>query len=352
MSITKKINEYTNKYNIIQTNKDVYYEDYLDEIINEYYNKSKSYFKYGCIDDIISIIGWNTSKSGLLELIYTSFSESLPHGAKIHYKHGMQTALHNHNHIELAYVVQGKLCQNINGKTEIFSKNEICLIDNDSLHTDILLNENSTVLFLGIDSNFFDEFFNKKDFKHSIEQYIIKLIAHKKDKYEFIRFQPIKNPSQTKKTFEILLDELFNNNPCRSQIIKVYIERLLHLLPLEYRFSLSRKEQNELSNILLQDIKRHINDNIKTISVQNIAVTFNYNPDYLSKLCYRKTGKTLSQTIVDLRMIRAHSLLKTTDYSITHISNIVGYKNVGFFYKKFKEKYFTYPNDIRKESKV
>ena len=43
----------------------------------------------------------------------------------------------------------------------------------------------------------------------------------------------------------------------------------------------------------------------------------------------------------------AENLLKSTDFSITEITHMAGYKNVSFFYKKFQEKYHCSPADYR-----
>ena len=345
MNITNNIKIISEKLNIYPNDIDLSYEDYLKYELGETKNQgSEPYYA----EDIISLIGWNTSKSRVQELVYTTFSGNLQHGTKIHFEPGMQTKLHTHNYIEFAYVVRGKLVQNILGKREIFYENELCLIDSESSHTDILLAEESTVLFLGLESNFFDQFLHMKKSTQFIENYIIKLIAHKKDKYEFIRFYPKENAIKIKKTFEILIEEMFETNPCKSEIVKFYIERFLHLIPVEYRFVLTRKEQNELSTMLLQDIKNYIGNNHRSVSVQLLADIFKYNPDYLSKLCYIRTGMTLSKMIIDSRMKKAYSLLKTTDFSVVEIARQVGYNNVGFFYKKFKEKFASSPNNIRK----
>lgn len=234
------------------------------------------------------------------------------------------------------------------GKKEVFSEGEICLIDTESAHTDVLLKEESTVLFLGIEPDFFDQFLHKQKSALDVEYYVKQLIAHRKNKYKFIQFYPKKKGLLTRQTFQILLEELLDTRPCKTLIVKGYIERLVNLLSVEYRFILTRKEQNELNNALFQDIENYIEENYVSVSVQQLALLFNYSPDYLSKLYFKRTGKTLSQQIITTRIKKAHSLLMSTRLPIEQIAKQVGYNNIGFFYKKFREIYHTTPCTIRK----
>ncbi len=299
------------------------------------------------IEGLVSVTGWNTSNDGFMCLAYTPLLENRSHAVKLNFIHNTHTGLHTHNYIELAYVVRGRLVQNIVGKIVTFSEGEICLIDSKSLHEEILLWEDSTILCLSIDNTFFDHLLQKDKSVSRNLRYIKKLIAHKKSEYSFVRFAPKEKGVKTLHTFATIFDELLYSQPCKTVIVKGFVERLVHLLSSEYKIVLSKKERNELGKELFRDIEEYIEQNYRTATVQKLGDLFNYNPDYLSRLCTKKTGMNLSQYIQKIRIEKALAILETTTLSVDQVARDVGYNNVGFFYKKFKEQYHTTPDKIR-----
>jgi AraC-like DNA-binding protein len=293
------------------------------------------------------VIGWNTFREGAQDIIFSTAPSKLSYGTRIAFQNGTFTDSHKHDCIELAYVVHGRLIQNISGRKVVFREREICLIDRDSVHTDLLLHENATVLFLGIDTEYFDWFFYSGKEESDIALYIKKLIARKREMYEFIRFLPKDGGADTYHAFEMLLEEMLDSRPFRTEIVKDYVKRIVCLLPEEYRFELTRKEQTDLNKVLFSDIETAIDLNTATISVKHIAAQFGYNPDYLSRLCFRQNGMSLSRLIIAVRIKKAHVLLETTELPVEQIAEMVGYHNLGFFYKKFKETYHKTPRQIR-----
>lgn len=302
------------------------------------------------VNDLVSIVGWITLKRGVQRLLYATLSSNFSHAIELQFTAGTQTILHTHNYIELAYIARGRLIQKIKGKTVTFTQGEICLVDRETLHCDILLHEDATVLCLGVDSAFFSRFLQTGEVAFENARYLRQLITRKRTEYSFVRFSPIENAPKTKRTFELLLEELLHTLPGKTKIVKGYTERLIDLLALEYRFELNKTEKHELGKAVLRDVIDYVEHNYQTATVQQLAALFRYNPDYLSRQCFKKTGMNLSQFIQKVRVEKALELLETTQLSIEDIAREVGYSNLGFFYQKFKAQYHITPNQARAES--
>ena len=58
--------------------------------------------------------------------------------------------------------------------------------------------------------------------------------------------------------------------------------------------------------------------------------------------------KSPMQYILSIRINNAVSLLETTDYNVTEISNIVGYDNPLYFSRIFKKQKGVSPSEYRK----
>ena len=71
------------------------------------------------------------------------------------------------------------------------------------------------------------------------------------------------------------------------------------------------------------------------------------NPKHLGRLFIRDTGKSYRKYLSDLRLEKALRLIMTTDRSITDIALSVGFANVTYFNRVFREKYGTSPGNMR-----
>ena len=299
-------------------------------------------------DDTISFTGWNTLEAGIEELAYTTISNNMLYGTRFRYDNEICTRFHTHNYIELAYVAEGRLIQNIEGKDEVFSEGEICIMNSNCRHADYLLKEDSTVVFLGMESEFIDSSITLNRINSDAEDSLRQIFTQEKNSYSFLHLYPNNKDLRTVKTLEIIVEELLNSQPYKFSIIKGYLERLIMQLPDEYRFVSAGEGRGERDPII-DVIKKMVEDEYPSITVQKISNLVDYSADHLTRRFFKQTGITISQYIINYRMKKAFSLLFNTNLSIVEIARKVGYNNMGFFYKKFRECYQTTPNEIRNE---
>ena len=78
-----------------------------------------------------------------------------------------------------------------------------------------------------------------------------------------------------------------------------------------------------------------------------MAGTFGLSPNYATALLKRHAGKTFRQLVQERRLARAAELLRggATAEAAAHA---VGYENMSFFYRKFRETYGCTPAAYRK----
>ena len=86
-------------------------------------------------------------------------------------------------------------------------------------------------------------------------------------------------------------------------------------------------------------IRSYIQKNYaKDISLNQLAGELGMNPIYLSSLFKKEMGTTFSSYLTDVRMEKAMALLKSGDYKVYEISEMVGYQTVQYFNKVFKKR--------------
>ena len=164
---------------------------------------------------------------------------------------------------------------------------------------------------------------------------------------------------------KILFPEAFTMEHVENSII--FINQTLH-------FNASLKKQNQLTNYLstttlillsnlylskkplndqvlnrrLTDICKYIDGNGRdNLDLKQIANTFNYNPQYLSKVFKYHIGISLKEYVIQSKLRNAEYMLLSTDNTIATIAKTCGYNNEFYFMRLFKKKYGITPSHYR-----
>lgn len=116
------------------------------------------------------------------------------------------------------------------------------------------------------------------------------------------------------------------------------------------RILLEGSEPVQEVNPRIRDVKNAVLSRFhdSSLKVSVLAEQMNCTADYLSWLFHRETGMTLNRYINELRLNRAADLLKNTDYSISEIAWICGYRSPAYFSRLFSRGYGTAPGKFRK----
>ena len=104
-------------------------------------------------------------------------------------------------------------------------------------------------------------------------------------------------------------------------------------------------EQNQMIRDAKQFILEHIQE---TIYVEAIANQVHLNEQYLMRLFKKETGMNLNRYIRVFRMEKAKELLCSTNMKVAQVSEHVGFANVSYFCRSFREYYGSSPESYRK----
>lgn len=133
----------------------------------------------------------------------------------------------------------------------------------------------------------------------------------------------------------------------------VYIQRCIYLDEIIdfYRMNfdiMARTIGHSNSNNIIDEIINYMHNNyMKDIRLKNLAPKFGYNSSYLGKLFTKKVGESFNDYIHKVRIVEAKKLLSNKKLKIYEISKNLGYKNVDYFHRKFKELNGCSPNEYR-----
>ena len=106
--------------------------------------------------------------------------------------------------------------------------------------------------------------------------------------------------------------------------------------------------EDNYDNLIIIEVLKYIDNNYSTATLFEISEIVNQPHYNISKLVKKHTNMTFKELLQEKRLNKAKQLLNETDISIVEIISLVGYENLTYFYKIFKEKYGYTPKDFRK----
>lgn len=130
--------------------------------------------------------------------------------------------------------------------------------------------------------------------------------------------------------------------------IKAWLRRRLFELS---ELLLIRKQKQDRK--LIDDIKRYVTERLEDkVTLKDVANAFGFSPNYLGHIFKEATAENFSDYLLRLRMERACEYLLDPKVKIYEIVDRIGYKNILYFNRQFKDFYGYTPSDYRKRNKV
>lgn len=160
---------------------------------------------------------------------------------------------------------------------------------------------------------------------------------------EFIHLHLARN-HMLRTILELMVVEYADRQEGTQQVLKTMLQTLFMQIARQYRQENARITPASP----VERIMQYMADHSDVVTLKHIASRFSYNPNYVSALLRRKTGKTFSQILLEKRMIRAELMLQNTTLSVEEIAAMLGYSDKSNFYKAFREYYGMSPREYMK----
>lgn len=115
--------------------------------------------------------------------------------------------------------------------------------------------------------------------------------------------------------------------------------------------SIQWKRQPQSS--IIDVVKKYVRDELhQNVSLKKISDTLHFNCAYLGQKFKNEEKISFNEYLLQQRMEKAKQLLEQTDMRIYEVANHVGYTEIDWFYKKFKEYTGTSANEYRKQALI
>lgn len=250
---------------------------------------------------------------------------------------------HSHDWLELAYMYSGSCTITFENSAVTLHKGDCILINSYVSHSNSCCGEDDILINFLISRKYLNaNFFNRFSDASYISSYFISTLQNDHRVNDFILFK-----SACSRRLPIFINEYLIEFYNKGIYSKDFLDSYITLIFLELAdiYKSQSREETKANDIIY--ILRYLEENYNSCTLDSTAKFFHMNPNYLSGYIKKNTGKNFKQLIQEQRLAQASRLLLNTNLSITAIANEVGYDNVTFFYKKFRESFGCSPAEYR-----
>ncbi|SFA88537.1 2-isopropylmalate synthase [Acetitomaculum ruminis DSM 5522] len=106
-------------------------------------------------------------------------------------------------------------------------------------------------------------------------------------------------------------------------------------------------KSGEAGDERLIEMMNYIQENYKTVTLEDVAEKFGLSKPYISKYIKKKSGNTFVENVQKIRLKKASTMLKNGNMSVEKIAEATGYPSAEHFTRVFKKKYGMTPISYR-----
>ena len=168
--------------------------------------------------------------------------------------------------------------------------------------------------------------------------------SYGQDTIKMIYGGPVKTPIEA--------EYMYQGSGCQGYIGGSVFERtpvesaLLHVME-EFKAEVQVVPSNRLERILFETpghynyidfICEYIDENyMNDIHLVELAQSIHLSPSYLSSLFKKNIGTSFQNYLIDIRMHKAEEMIRTGDYPLVQVAQLVGYQDYAQFSKMYKK---------------
>lgn len=250
---------------------------------------------------------------------------------------------HSHDYFELVYVLEGRAVQSIGDRVMEVAEGDYFVIDYDSRHSYSECNG-----FRIINCLFKPEFLDKtligcKDFSKIINNY---LIHFDKDWLSIIPSDNVFHDStgDIRKLFESIEREYNDGDGGYIEMMRCHLIEIL-VMSLRSIYVSPNMKKHSATKKLLDYVDDHYSEHI---NLGSLCSEMNFSLPYVSMRFREDMGISFQKYLQKVRIDQSCRLLAETNEKITHIANNVGYGDIKFFGKVFRQVMHMTPREYRK----
>ncbi len=249
---------------------------------------------------------------------------------------------HTHDYVEMVYMCRGQTVHRVNGREIVLREGELLLLGQHARQSiapasreDIAVNFivrpaffSATLPYLGEEET-------------PLRRFIVGCLTGENETgclhFQVSGVLPIQN------LIENMLYTLTEDTPNKRGILQMTMGLLFaQLLNHSQSLQFASQDQNAVVSVL-----RYVEEHYRDGSLGEIAESLHYELSSLSRLIRQKTGRNYTELVQEKRLSQAAWLLRNTERNVDEIARAVGYENMTYFHRLFRDRYGQSPRAYR-----
>lgn len=262
-----------------------------------------------------------------------------PHTRFVHFPR------HTHNYIEVIYMCSGSTHHVINGEDVVLGQGELLFLSQWAVQEIYPAGEEDIAVNFIVLPQFFEYGLGMMEPEENLlRSFVIDCLRGENRTAGYLHFR-VADVLPVQNLVENLIWTIWNRQPNRRRTNQA----TMGLLFLQLMNCMDRLETDEnagkpkLMITVLSYIENHYRDGELTA----LAESLHCDMYWLSREIRRRTGKTYTELVQTKRLSQAAFLLATTNMSVLEAASRVGYENMSYFHRIFREKYGVTPRKYR-----
>lgn len=252
---------------------------------------------------------------------------------------------HKHNYIEINYVYSGELNQKVGNQKISLQKGELLFLNQHIEHEIKACAKEDIIINFIIQPQFFDFIFSFLTTENRISNFLINSLYNSTQNGQFLYFK-VSEVESIQDLIKKIIIEIMSPAFMSESTVKLYMGLLMVEL-IKHADKAEHTEDYPVQHYLIVESLKYIDEHFQSASLYELSSQLNQ-PDYaLSKEIKKATNYTFKELLQEKRLIKAKELLESTDMPIASVIDQVGYDNVSYFYRIFKNKYNLTPKQFR-----
>lgn len=249
---------------------------------------------------------------------------------------------HSHNYVEVVYMCQGSTTHIANGTPVTLSQGELLFFGQGAKQEILPAGRQDVAVNFIILPRFFDKVLEMLDTDRTpLRAFLVDSLGSGNTGYLHFRVAdvlPVQNLVEN-----LIYTLLHGGGPNRRGICQT----TMGLLFMELMNHTDRLTTQNIREDAVVQVLRYIEENYQNASLTQIAHELNYDLCWLSREVRRRTGSTFQELVQRKRLSQAVYYLRATTLRVDEIGQAVGYSNLSYFHRIFREVYGLTPKKYR-----
>lgn len=279
------------------------------------------------------------------ELSEEQFFQSHLHVQIVRHYRYLYSVSHTHAFFEMVYVLKGECSHEVDNQSLSLHTGDLCIIPPGVMHS-VTVNTDSIVLDILLRASSFTKQFSALLSQIPVLSEFFNEIVYSDTYKKYLLFHTENDPVLSNHVLEMYAEQE-NQLPCYENILNgqllVFLGKLLqrHQDSIEYPPNYAERFSS------VPRILNYIRQNCCDVTLGSCADAFHFNPQYLSKLLKKETGKNFSTLLTEEKMEKAGSMLLESSVSVQQLGELLGFSDPSYFMKVFKKHFGCTPSAYR-----